>query len=1121
MRIERIDLLSFGHFVDTTVDLDHPAGGLRFVVGPNEAGKSTLRAALRTGLFGFDGRHSVGRPSAASKLALHLTCGDGAALEVVRHGLGVARDGAGQPIAPNELERWVTMTREAFDRLCYLGHDELRRYGHELLQSGAELGRIAFGAALGGTHVQRVGADLAARLETLYTRGGRAKALNKAIDELRSADAALRSATITADAWLELRSHLEAEARHLGMLDEQEAGLAREQALLARVQRTANARAALREHREALQHLHELGPVPSVEVAERVERLQSGRRKAADAIAEHRSSIERLDARLESIPTDRSALDVTSEITALHQEIAGYREAFERVRQHELFAASNHPLPEADRLMAVLTDEVAVRAQMDTLQDEDAAIAGLRAGLAASRADLGLEHVPDDALAAQHVPTQSSIESALDAQATHSATAGTLAEELEALEGEIKRTERAILDVETGGAALPSDGEIAAARAHRDDAWSALKAWFVEDVRPTTLSQDRPELAQAVEVGIERADGLVDRLRADTNRAAQLQSERQRLDGLRSRYARATKRHEALMADAEAAAEAWRALWAGVTERVGSPAEMNGWRSAWRQACADATTLAAAVAKAAQRRRAIEASSERLRAALTASGHDVPQDAGARALLAYAETLVETERQRRHTDAQSAEASARIERVETRLAPLLPLVPQTERVPGDRAIQALHELREQQAAAGTLRDGLARQRSDALDALTEASSRLDRFDEDLLAEARGLGVDVEQLAAAVARAEAAKALKAKIDTRTEQLRDAGEGLSVDELHAEAEDAGDADAITARVEAIERERARIKAERTEATKRQADLEARLRAITGDDHTAALHEVQARALSAIDDLLDEIAVLSLATSMLDRVVDDARAAGRGPLIERAGHYFELLTDAAFSGLDLELHGELSYPVAVRADGSRLYPPALSDGTVDQLWLAWRLAGVEYHLDQIGPVPLIVDDVLVNFDDQRAGSAFQALASLAERTQVLVLTHHPHLVGIARERVGYDRVEVAVLEGRPEAALPVTQVVAVDEVLVPPPVPERAAPSGVPTRAERVTTATGDAPLEALRSAVDGDWRGKAELLERSGIASGAWNASIKALVSEGWAEQMGAKRGAKYRRRANEM
>jgi uncharacterized protein YhaN len=50
----------------------------------------------------------------------------------------------------------------------------------------------------------------------------------------------------------------------------------------------------------------------------------------------------------------------------------------------------------------------------------------------------------------------------------------------------------------------------------------------------------------------------------------------------------------------------------------------------------------------------------------------------------------------------------------------------------------------------------------------------------------------------------------------------------------------------------------------------------------------------------------------------------------------------------------------------------------------------------------LPLIVDDILVQFDDARAKSALQVLAELSRRTQVLVFTHHEHLVKLAEESV-----------------------------------------------------------------------------------------------------------------------
>ena len=75
-------------------------------------------------------------------------------------------------------------------------------------------------------------------------------------------------------------------------------------------------------------------------------------------------------------------------------------------------------------------------------------------------------------------------------------------------------------------------------------------------------------------------------------------------------------------------------------------------------------------------------------------------------------------------------------------------------------------------------------------------------------------------------------------------------------------------------------------------------------------------------------------------------------------------------------------------------------MSEGTCDQLYLALKLASVEHHLDHNAPIPFVVDDILVNFDDRRARAALGVLEALSRRTQVLFFTHHRHLVELARE-------------------------------------------------------------------------------------------------------------------------
>ena len=77
-------------------------------------------------------------------------------------------------------------------------------------------------------------------------------------------------------------------------------------------------------------------------------------------------------------------------------------------------------------------------------------------------------------------------------------------------------------------------------------------------------------------------------------------------------------------------------------------------------------------------------------------------------------------------------------------------------------------------------------------------------------------------------------------------------------------------------------------------------------------------------------------------------------------------------------------------------------MSDGTQDRLYLALRLASLEKFSADGEPLPLLVDDALVNFDDARARSALKVLANLGAKTQVIFFTHHQHMVHLATEAV-----------------------------------------------------------------------------------------------------------------------
>jgi uncharacterized protein YhaN len=119
----------------------------------------------------------------------------------------------------------------------------------------------------------------------------------------------------------------------------------------------------------------------------------------------------------------------------------------------------------------------------------------------------------------------------------------------------------------------------------------------------------------------------------------------------------------------------------------------------------------------------------------------------------------------------------------------------------------------------------------------------------------------------------------------------------------------------------------------------------------------------------------------------------------VLSRAGDLFSTLTRGAYAGLRDELDPS-GKPVllGVRPDDQEVAIAGMSDGSRDQLYLALRIATLEQHLKKGEPMPFVVDDILIGFDDHRTRVCLEVLAQLSRRIQVLVFTHHRRVLELA---------------------------------------------------------------------------------------------------------------------------
>lgn len=331
------------------------------------------------------------------------------------------------------------------------------------------------------------------------------------------------------------------------------------------------------------------------------------------------------------------------------------------------------------------------------------------------------------------------------------------------------------------------------------------------------------------------------------------------------------------------------------------------------------------------------------------------------------------------------------------LSPLAALAELAKRVrAAEEADQQSHTLDQQLTEAETAE-------ARARDGLAAADAVLDRL-------CRQAGcAEPDQLEQAEARSARRRAAEAERHTLERQIVEQGDGAGLAEIQAEAE-AADRDEVLAVLDATGMALETVAGEADRLRLELGEHDAALKAMDGAAGAAAAAEEAERLAADIHDEAERYIRLRLGHALLAQAVDSYRRRHQGPLLERAGALFNGLTLGAFAGLDTGFD-ERDRPIlrALRRGGTAVEVAGLSEGTRDQLFLALRLAAIHLHLDSGRVLPFVADDLLIHFDDERAAAALEALAALAERTQVLFFTHNRHLVDLARARLPTERCRV----------------------------------------------------------------------------------------------------------------
>lgn len=250
--------------------------------------------------------------------------------------------------------------------------------------------------------------------------------------------------------------------------------------------------------------------------------------------------------------------------------------------------------------------------------------------------------------------------------------------------------------------------------------------------------------------------------------------------------------------------------------------------------------------------------------------------------------------------------------------------------------------------------------------------------------------------------------KAAIEKLESEILETGEGANIAELEREAAEVNP-DILPARIIALNNKiKDELEPRRIELAERKGREEKELELMDGSDQAAALADQAHAVLAGIRHDAELYIRVKIAGRVLRDQIERYRKENQGPLVKRASEHFAILTLGSFAELMVDFN-EKDEPVLVgiRPDRERVYVEGMSSGTRDQLYLALRLASLEKYMENSEPMPFIVDDVLVDFDDMRSQAALNLLLTLAEKTQVILFTHHSQVVEQSKQLHGSVQV------------------------------------------------------------------------------------------------------------------
>ncbi|MFB9327134.1 AAA family ATPase [Paenibacillus aurantiacus] len=170
-----------------------------------------------------------------------------------------------------------------------------------------------------------------------------------------------------------------------------------------------------------------------------------------------------------------------------------------------------------------------------------------------------------------------------------------------------------------------------------------------------------------------------------------------------------------------------------------------------------------------------------------------------------------------------------------------------------------------------------------------------------------------------------------------------------------------------------------------------LRQELETLVRHDEKQRLTEEREQTAAVVDELSQQYLVRAAAVAMIrrtKRIMEEKRQPG---VLREASRFMARLSHGRYTRIVIPDGAQTVY---LHTPDNRVVDSVhVSRGTAEQVYLSMRLALADEASASAG-LPMLLDDLFVNFDRARLEAAVEIVKELADRRQLLIMTCHPHI-------------------------------------------------------------------------------------------------------------------------------